>query len=125
MATYSVLGTVQSISRGVHKYIWTSTGVQGIGKPLDIHSNAIMDLQVKFGTEGTSTVVIQGTNDTYDDAVSTGAWLTLSTVTGQAMSYTAGAMRVGNESPRHIRPNFSTVTTGNPVTVTMITRVGV
>ena len=59
MATYSVLGTVQSISRGVHKYIWTSTGVQGIGKPLDIHSNAIMDLQVKFGTEGTSTVVIQ------------------------------------------------------------------
>lgn len=109
-------GAVQvRVPRGTMKVVWgpaaaadTATGVLVSHFP---DKSVVIE-----GTFGTSTVTIQGSNDSTDGT--NGVWVVLVDPQGTAISKTANAVEQILENPLWIRPTFG-AGTGSALNVTM------
>lgn len=119
MATASVVSEVKYVDRNVVKQIWTFiTGLEGHGNPFSGAAYPDKSIQFSGASGGTSSVVIEGSND---DAAS-GTYHTLADPQGNVL--TAGNSRVEAvlENTRWIRPRASTVTAGSSIVVSLIAK---
>ena len=73
-----------------------------------------------FGTGGT--VAIQGSNDFVAGSGNPGTWFTMNDSNGNAMSYTAGAIRMVGEAPLYVRPAMTAGTGTQSVNVALVAR---
>tara|TARA_Y100000310_G_scaffold258188_1_gene266510 strand:+ start:2666 stop:3046 length:381 start_codon:yes stop_codon:yes gene_type:complete len=114
------------IMKGVHEMIWTTSGAAGAGTPLDAPNlpDKTMYINGPSTGGGTSQIIIEGTNIT--GAPSVVPWITLTSPTDGLLDFTAmvttAIMRVIRENPLRIRPRFAVVTTGETLSVVIISR---
>jgi len=120
-AIAALLAKTEAIAKGLYHINWSAT-VSGVGNPFVGPHLDWSTVQIQGPTGGTSQVDIEGTNG---QAVSTATWITLESVSGESLSFTnvtGGRMLSIREIPFMVRPNFSTVTAGKTLSVTMVVR---
>ena len=118
MATAAINSYCEYTSRGVAQMVWTATGITGEGVAMNAPGLPDKTVHIVGPTGGTSTVIIEGTND----ATPTGTWTTLTDPQGNAISKTSDAIESILENPKYIRPRFSVVTSGKTIVVTIVAR---
>lgn len=116
----TVAGSSQAREKGVLEVIWEGfTGVSDVGNPHQLSRWPDKSVQVfgSFGT-GTSTVIIQGSND---NVLTTGSvWSPLTDPQGTALSFSTTGIEAILENPRHIRPKLTVGVTSTDLDVIII-----
>lgn len=98
---------------GVRIYTWVLTTANADGNPVDLTPFPDKTVHI-FGTFGSGTLTIQGSNDGSD-------WQSLRDPQGNAIAKTASYLGAILENPRYLRPNL-TGSTGATVTVILVAR---
>ncbi len=121
-APTTLTSKVEALSKGIYRQSWTATAA-GVGNPyIGPGLAGDMTFQLAGPTGGTSSIAIEGTNES---TPSTANWFTLEAATGGTISYTnvTGGMLVApNAIPYAVRPNFAVVTAGKSLSVIMVVR---
>lgn len=89
-----------STTLALHRVKWAALGGSDVGAKVGMADFQDRTVQV-FGTFGSGTVVIQGSND---DGTT---WATLTDPLGNALSFTSAGMKQITELPQFIRPSVS------------------
>jgi len=99
MAT--ITGTLTRVEPGygAWKAVWTALGDADQGSAIKVPMGSEKSFQV-FGTFGSATVVLQGSNDGTN-------WASLTDPQGNAISKTAAALEAVSEHTLYIRPSTS------------------
>jgi hypothetical protein len=121
MASHQVTADVKAVARGVYQIEWTAT-VAGSGN--EFTGPGLLEKTVQFigpTTAGTSSMQLEGNNSR---TPSDGDWTILTSPTDGQLIHTAttNLMFLVRETPYHVRPNFTVVTSGGPVSVILTAR---
>lgn len=116
--TVSTNTTVNGLPKGTMKVFWealTSTNTQGVGAKISHYGDKNVQLT---GTFTTTTIVIEGSNDSTNGV--DGTWYQLVDPQGNALSFTAAGGEQLLENPLWIRPRASASGGATDVDVTVI-----